>query len=289
MSTRTPVELHEIDLPRGTIRYRDEGTGPPIVFVHGVLVHGGLWSKVVDHLDGDFRCVSPDWPLGSHAVPMAPDADLTPVGLADLVAAFIEGLGAGPVTLVGNDSGGAISQLVATHHPERVAKLVLTNCDAFDQFPPRMFAYLRWAAFIPGALPTLAQSMRLKSARRLPIAFGWLSKEPMDDELVDSFVRPGLESSAIRRDARKVLRGLSPRYTRAAAENLPSFDRPALVAWGTEDKFFPADHARKLAEILPNARLEWIEGARAFVAQDRPDRLAQLLREFVGGSEGTVA
>jgi pimeloyl-ACP methyl ester carboxylesterase len=272
----------EIHLPQGTILYRDEGAGAPIVFVHGVLVHGGLWAKVAGRLRDEFRCISPDWPLGSQRVPMSPDADLTPAGLADLVADFIERLDLGPVTLVGNDSGGAISQLVATRHPERVERLVLTNCDAFDQFPPRMFAYLRWAAFVPGAVGALAQSMRLHPVRKLPIAFGRLTKYPMDEDLVETFVRPSIENAGVRRDIKKVLRTISPRYTRAAAEELPHFHKPVLIAWGTDDKFFPAEHARKLAEILPNARLEWVEGARAFVPQDQPDRLAELLRDFVG-------
>jgi pimeloyl-ACP methyl ester carboxylesterase len=271
----------EVRLSGGTVRYRDEGAGDPIVFVHGVLVNGGLWAPVVDRLSSDFRCIAPDWPLGSHGVPMAPDADLTPTGVADLVAELIDELGLERVTLVGNDSGGAISQLVATRHPDSIEKLVLTNCDAFDQFPPRMFVYLRWATFVPGAVTALAQSMRFTSVRKLPFAFGWLTKHPMDDALVESFVRPSLESAAVRRDTKKVLRAISPRYTRAAAELLPRFDKPVLVAWGKDDKFFPAANARRLAEILPKARLEWIEGAHAFVPQDQPERLAELIRVFV--------
>ena len=274
-------DREQIGLSQGTIRYRDAGSGPPIVFVHGVLVNGDLWAKVVDRLSADFRCIAPDWPLGSHRIPMAPEADLTPNGLADLVAELVERLDAGPVTLVGNDSGGAISQLVATRHPSRVGRLVLTNCDAFDQFPPRMFAYLRWAAFVPGAVSVLAQSMRLPATRRLPIAFGWLTKKPMEKELLEAFVRPSIEDSGIRRDTKKVLRGLHPRYTREAAAALPRFDKPALIAWSRDDRFFPAEHARKLAEIMPNARLEWIDGAGALVPQDQPDRLAELIRQFI--------
>lgn len=271
----------ELALSAGTIRYRDVGEGHPIVFVHGVLVNGALWSRVAARLGSDFRCISPDWPLGSHRVPLAAGADLTPTGLADIVSEFVERLDAGPVTLVGNDSGGAIAQLVAIRHPERVERLVLTNCDAFDQFPPRMFGYLRWAAFTPGAVTLLAQSMRLQATRRLPIAFGWLTSQPMQPELLEAFVRPAIEDAGVRRDVKKVLRALSPRYTREAAEHLPKFTKPALVAWGRDDKFFPAEHARRLAAVLPNARLEWIDGARAFVPQDQPDRLADLIRAFV--------
>jgi pimeloyl-ACP methyl ester carboxylesterase len=271
----------EVALSRGTIRYRERGEGRPILFVHGVLVHGGLWSKVIDRLAPDFRCIAPDWPFGSHSVPMSRDADLTPDGVADLVAELVERLDLGPVTLVGNDSGGAIAQLVVTRYPERVERLVLTNCDAFDRFPPPMFGYLRWSTYVPGALTALAQTMRLRAARRLPIAFGWLTYEPMDAELVESFVRPSIDNPAVRRDLKKFLRTISPRYTRRAAKLLPTFDKPALIAWGRDDKFFPGDLARRLAATLPQATLEWIDGARAFVPQDQPDRLAELIRKFV--------
>ena len=282
MDVVRPANAHlDVALPQGTIRYRDAGAGRPIVFVHGVLVHGGLWGKVVERLRGDFRCLAPDWPLGSHRVPMAHAADLTPDGVADMVAAFVDRLDLGPVTLVGNDSGGAIAQLVATRYPDRVERLVLTNCDAFDRFPPPMFVYLRWVTHVPGAISLLAQSMRLQSTRRLPVAFGWLTHEPMDHDLVDSFVRPSIDDRVVRRDLKKFLRTISPRYTRRAAEQLPRFDKPALIAWGRDDKFFPAELAEKLAATLPNATLEWIDGARAFVPQDQPDRLAELISQFV--------
>jgi pimeloyl-ACP methyl ester carboxylesterase len=283
MGTTTPIgSAGEVALRQGTIRYADEGAGPPIVFVHGVLVHGGLWTKVVEKLRSDFRCIAPDWPMGSHRIPMSPDAALTPEDVADMVAELVERLDLGPVTLVGNDSGGAIAQLVATRHPGHIARLVLTNCDAFDRFPPPMFGYLRWATYVPGAVTVLAQSMRLQATRRLPIAFGWLTHEPMDPELVESFVRPSLDDRGVRRDLKKFLRTISPRYTQRAAAALPRFDKPALIAWGRDDKFFPAELAEKLAATLPDARLEWIDGARAFVPQDQPDRLADLIRQFAG-------
>src|SRR5688572_25726708 len=110
---------HEVHLPQGTIRYREDGTGEPLLFVHGVVVNGSLWRNVAGPLSKDFRCIVPDWPLGSHEVPMAPDADLSPTALAQLVVDFMDALGLEQVTLVGNDTGGAICQLVAANHPDR--------------------------------------------------------------------------------------------------------------------------------------------------------------------------
>ena len=170
MSVSTQLgDQKEVTLPQGTIRYRERGNGEPIVFVHGLLVNGDLWRKVVPSLSKDFRCITPDWPLGSHDVPMNSGADFSMSGLAKLINDFIVALDLQNVTLVGNDSGGALSQLVVTEHPDRIGRLVLTPCDAFEVFPPGMFKYLGLAARIPGGLFQLAQGQRIRALRRLPI------------------------------------------------------------------------------------------------------------------------
>ena len=270
-----------VRLPEGPIEYVDRGEGEALLFLHGALVNAELWRKVVGQLEGGFRCIAPDLPLGSHRAPMSPDADLSPPGLADLVADFVEALGLERVTLVGNDTGGALAQLVATRHPDRVARLVLTDCDAFDNFPPRFFNFLRYAAYVPGVIPVLYQPMRLRAPRRLPISFGWLAKRPIDDAAMDSYVRPVLESRAVRRDVKKVLRALDSRYTMEAAGKLKSFERPALIVWSVEDRFFPFEHAKRLARILPNSRLESVSDSYTFVPEDQPERLAALVKEFM--------
>jgi pimeloyl-ACP methyl ester carboxylesterase len=133
----------EIELPQGRLRVHDIGTGPTLVFVHGALVNANLWRKVVGQLSDRFRCVTLDLPFGSHLVPMPPAADLTPPAAAALIADAIAALELDDVTLVGNDTGGAICQLVATRRPERIGGLVLTSCDAFDNFPPKVMQPLK--------------------------------------------------------------------------------------------------------------------------------------------------
>jgi pimeloyl-ACP methyl ester carboxylesterase len=270
-----------IELPQGTIRYSDSGNGEPLVFVHGFLVDSSLWQDLVPRLQPDFRCICPDLPLGSHPTPMRPDADLSAPGVATLVADFIERLGLEQVTLVGNDSGGALSQLMVTSRPERVGRLVLTNCDAYENFPPLAFRYLTLAARIPGALTALTQSMRLGFVRRAPIAYGWLTKRRLDSGLLRRWTEPSVRNGEIRRDARKFLRGTSPRQTLEAAEKLRSFERPTLLAWGEDDRFFGIKYAERLAADIPNARLERIPEARTFVALDQPGRLADILAAFM--------
>lgn len=271
----------EAQLSAGSIRYREHGSGAPIVFVHGLLVNGLLWRKVVPPLEPDFRCIVPDWPLGSHPVSMRADADLSPPGLARLVDEFMEALELDGVTLVANDTGGAIAQITAANHPGRIGRLVLTNCDAFDNFLPPAFRPLQYAAKVPGLLTAVMQGMRFDVLRkRAPGAFGWLIKKDLDGAPLAEWTRPFLSDRAIRRDTVKVLKGISPRYTNEAAERLRSFDRPTMLAWAVEDRFFKLKFAERLAETIPGTRLERIEDSYTFVSEDQPERLAELIRAF---------
>jgi pimeloyl-ACP methyl ester carboxylesterase len=270
-----------VELPQGTIAYADSGSGDPMVFVHGLLVDGRLWRKVTPRLATDHRCIVPDLPLGSHRTPMNSDADLSPPGLARLLADFLEALDLKRVTLVANDTGGAISQIMAANHPERIGRLVLTPCDAFENFLPPAFRPLQYAARVPVLLTGAMQGMRLAPMRRLPNAFGWLIKNEKDDELLGEWFRPFLSDAGVRRDTVKVLRGISPRYTEEAAEKLRTFDRPTMLAWAKEDRFFKPKFAERLAETIPGARLEWIEDSYTFVSEDQPERLVKLIEDFV--------
>jgi pimeloyl-ACP methyl ester carboxylesterase len=282
-------EQKEASLPDTTIRYRERGQGEPIVFVHGLLVNGDLWRKVVPLLADDFRCITPDWPLGSHELPTRPGADLSPPGLARMIADFTTAVGADGATLVGNDTGGGLSQIAVTDHPDRFGRLVLTPCDAYDNFPPRAFRYLIWAARVPGGITALMQPMRVRALRNTPIAFGWLAKHGIDKEASDSYVRPLLENRAVRRDVVSVLRQIRPEYTEAAATRFSRFERPVLLAWSREKAFFPWRHAERLAADFPNARIEEITDSYAFVPEDQPRRLAELIRGFAGEAVSKAA
>jgi pimeloyl-ACP methyl ester carboxylesterase len=279
----------QVQLPQGTIDYRERGTGEPIVFVHGALVNADLWRKVVPGLAKDFRCIAPDLPLGSHRRPLSPDADLSPTGAAQLIADFLAALDLQNVTLVGNDTGGALCQLVVTRHPERVGRLVLTNCDAYDKFPPSFFKYLFLGAHIPGFVGALAQPLRVPALRNAPLAYGWLAKRKIPAEITEGWIRPGLNSKEVRRDTTKLLKNAHPRYTQEAATHFKEFDKPVLIAWGTEKDFFPTEYGERLARDFPQGRLERIDDSYTFVAEDQPERLAQLIGEFAREPAGATA
>jgi pimeloyl-ACP methyl ester carboxylesterase len=281
--------MHELTLPQGTIRYRDEGTGPTIVFVHGALVDGRLWDPVVERLRDRFRCVVPDLPLGSHKVGLHADADLSPHGIARLIADVLERLELTDVTLVGNDTGGALCQLLVVAHPERVSRLVLTDCDAFEDFPPKAFKSLVIAAKVPGALRAGLAPMRIRALQRLPIAYGRLTRRPVPHDVIDGWVTPALQDRAVLRDARKALSQLDPRILLDNTPKLSSFDRPVLLLWASEDKFFKIEHAHRLARIFPDARVQELTDAYTFVSWDQPERVAEEVGAFVGQAAGSVA
>ena len=213
---------------------------------------------------------------------MRADADLTPPGVARVLADFMAALELDDVTLVGNDTGGAICQLVAAGHPERLGRLVLTPCDAYENFLPPFFRPLQYAAKVPGLLTTLVQPMRMRALQRGPMGFGMLiSPDNIDPDVLDSWIRPYLNDGGVRRDTIRFLRSISNRYTIEAAEKLRSFDRPTLIAWAPEDRFFKLRFAERLAKEIPNARLVRIEDSRTFVSEDQPERLAEEIASFV--------
>jgi pimeloyl-ACP methyl ester carboxylesterase len=281
MSTETN-ERKQIELPSGTVRYREAGSGKPLVFVHGYLVDGRLWDGVVDRLADRFRCLAPDWPMGAHQIAMRPDADLSPPGVAATIAAFLAALELEDVTVVGNDSGGAMSQVLVTRHPQRIGRLVLTNCDTHENFPPGIFKAMPPLAKLPGGMQALSAPFRIPALARR--AFRPFARLPLPDELVASWLRPATSDPGVMRDLRKVTIGLDKRYTLAAAEKLRGSELPILLAWAPADPYFPLRYAERLAAAAGNARIVEIAAARTFVPFDQPGRLAEEIAQFAGAS-----
>lgn len=275
--------MPEMDLAAGTIDYEDTGGGGPVVvLLHGLMMDGSLWRGVVAALRPDFRCVVPTLPLGGHRRPMDPAADLSGRGQARLVAELMERLDVRDVTIVGNDWGGA-QLLVAEGRDERVGRLVLTSQEAFDNFPPGLPGRAVWLlAKGPGGITAAAmQPLRLRPLRRTPVAFGWMSKRPVPDQVMDAWLRPVLTRRETRRDLTKYLRTSDKGDYLWAAERLRSFDRPSLVVWATEDRVMPLAHGRRLAEILKRGQLVEIRDSYTLLPEDQPEALARAIRRFV--------
>jgi len=266
-----------VNLPDGRIEYEDRGSGRPIVCVHGYLMGGDLWDEVAERLAGrGHRVLTPTWPLGAHRHALADDADRTPLGHARRIAAFLDALDLRDVILLGNDTGGALAQLVAAHHPERLGALVLTNCDVFENFPPSFFKLLRPLARSRRAFAGLAVALRSGAIRRSPAGYGLLSHAGVDDRAV-GWVRPIREDVGVREDTRLFTRALRSQALLDAEPAMRRFDRPVLIVWGTDDRLFPVRDAERLVAMFPNARLELVPQSRTYVMVDQPDRLADLV------------
>jgi pimeloyl-ACP methyl ester carboxylesterase len=268
----------EIDLPAGRIRYREAGAGKPIVFVHGYLVDGRLWDGVVDRLSDRYRCFAPDWPIGAQQIAMKPDADLSPPGVAATIASFLDAIDLEDVTIVGNDSGGAMSQVLVTRHPERIGRLVLTNCDTHENFPPGAFKAMPPLAKLPGGMTLLAAPFRIGTVARR--AFRPFAKARIPDDLIASWMRPAISDAGVMRDLKKVTVGMNKRYTLEAAQKLRGSQLPILLTWAPGDKYFPISYAERLASEAGNARIVQIPDSRTFVSLDQPQRLAEEIAEF---------
>ncbi|WP_458316990.1 alpha/beta fold hydrolase [Mycolicibacterium brisbanense] len=266
-----------IEISAGTVHFEEFGPkdGRPVVFVHGYMMGGQLWRQVSARLAArGLRCIAPTWPLGAHPEPLRPGADRSIRGVANIVADTLTALDLDDVVLVGNDTGGVVTQLVAVHHPERIGALVLTSCDAFEHFPPPILKPLIRAAHSKALFRGVAQAVRIPAVRKR--AYAGLAHANID-VLTREWVHTTRSNPAIAEDLRQFTLSLRTEVTTGVAARLPEFDRPTLIAWSADDVFFELGDGERLAQTIPNARLEVIDGARTFSMIDRPDRLADLL------------
>ena len=279
-----PAELKTVDLPQGRVRYREAGprdaAAPVVVFVHGLLVNGSLWSDVADVLaEAGIRSIAPDLPLGAHPIALAADADLSPRGVARLVLDLLAALDLTGVTLVGNDTGGALCQFVVDTDAARIGSLVLTNCDAFDQFPPKPFGVLVRLCKHPALLRAALRPARAGAIRHSALGFGPLIRNPraLDPQRSRGWVEPVLTDRGVGRDLARFAKSVDPAELLDVSTRLGRFGKPVTLAWGTADRFFTLDLGRRLRDAFGAATMIEVEGAKTFVAIDEPQHLADAI------------
>lgn len=274
-----------VQLDQGPVHYRIAGpensSRPAVVFLHGILVNGDLWTGVADALAAEgIRSYALDLPLGAHPTPLLPDADLTPRGVARLVIAFLAALGLENVTLVGNDTGGALCQFLIDIDASRIGRLVLTNCDAFDKFPPAPFGLIVKAARRPGRIYAMMTMMRLTWARHSVLGYGPLVRNRLDAALTRRWITPALVHDGVRRDTARFMRAIRPAELLDVSTRLHRFTKPVLLLWGASDRFFKLTLARRLQDAFPDARLVEVDGERTFLPLDEPGRVAHEIDQF---------
>jgi pimeloyl-ACP methyl ester carboxylesterase len=278
------MESQRLDTRLGSLAWRSSGRGPALVFFAGALANGGLWRDVITALEDRYTCITVDLPLGAHPWPLSPGADRSAMSLARLQLDCLELLGVEDATVVANDTAGGLLLLsLASGHPAlgRVGRLVLTNCENYDQFPPDK---LRLAASASRAVPWLAQALlrlqtRSAAGRRRGIAT--VTASGLDDERLESFFGPMQRDRRVAADLVAAIAGERPQILLDAAEAIPRFDRPVLLIWGEECPFFPMAGARRLASDFPKATLIPVPGAKTWVPVDKPAAVADAIATFV--------
>lgn len=268
-----------VSLPCGPVGVRECGDGRPVVLLHGLVANGLVWRHVADGLGGGNRCIAPDLALGSHT-PALPDADLTLPGLARTVVDLLDTLEIPQAVLVGNGYGGDIAQVVAACYPQRVEALVLVATNAFDSDPWPVKLLSRLVS-LPGAGLLQSTLIGLKPVQRLPITYGGATKRPIPADIMASYLGPLRSDPLVRNDFRRFLGGLSPAYLAEYSLRLADYDRPALVVWPREERYFPAEGASRLVQTLPQATLRFIDDSYAWVPEDNPAPLVGLLDQFL--------
>jgi pimeloyl-ACP methyl ester carboxylesterase len=279
-----------VEVGAGKLEYGDTGgAGPVLVLLHGLAMDGRVWSDVIGELGGGYRCITPSLPFGAHPLPLRPDADLSLRGIGRIVADFLDALDLDDVTLVFNDWSGA-QTMIADGLMDRVGRLVLTPCEAFENYPPGIPG--RVAALsggLPGGLTVMRATLGVRRVRQLPFVFGRMSRRGVPEELMRSWLEP-LKRAEIRRDVRKyvvdVRRGR--RDMLAATPALAGFTKPVLVAWSPDDRLMRPENGRRLADAFPNSRLVEIPDSYVLMPIDQPAALAGALRDFIATAAPAV-
>jgi pimeloyl-ACP methyl ester carboxylesterase len=282
------MESGRLETRLGPLAWQSSGRGPALVFFAGALANHDLWRDVVVAMEGRYRCITIDLPLGAHPWPLSTGADRSATSLARLLLDCLELLAVEDATVVANDTAGGLLLLsLASGHPAlgRVGRLVLTNCESYDQFPPDK---LRKATALCRALPRLARALvrlqlrlqlRSPSVRRRGVST--VAASGLDDERAESFYGPAARDRQVAGDLVAAMAGFRPQLLIDAAEAIPRFDRPVLLIWGDACDFFPMAHARRLASDFPRATLVSVPGAKTWVPVDSPAMVAGAIAEFV--------
>jgi pimeloyl-ACP methyl ester carboxylesterase len=276
------MTVSTVAIPAGQIELHEIGDGAPLLFLHGALAGWQVWEPVAAPLAArGYRVIMPTLPLGAHRYPMTAGTDLKPPGLARIVVDLITALEVDRPTLVSTDTFTAISQMVLTLHPGVAGGAVLTSGDCFRYFFPPIFRHLQALGYAPAMLRMVGKMTRNEGTRQSPLGFGLLTHRGVSDEVAIDWTESLINHREVRRDAAAVLRGINTRHTMAAAKALPDVDVPVMLVWGEDDKAFPMKLARRLAELIPNCRLETVPGSATFVSLDAPEVLVDLIADFV--------
>jgi pimeloyl-ACP methyl ester carboxylesterase len=272
------ADRRTVATPSGTISYVERGDGPVALFVHGVLLNGYLWRHQLDALQDVRRCIAVD--LLAHGHTDAADGqDVSVTANAHMLAQFLDALRIERVDLVGNDSGGGICQIFAALYPHRLRSLTLSDCDAHDNWPPE--AFQPFVAMVAGGgLPeTIGAMVSDKAVFRSALAPAYERPDDVRDATIDAYLQPFAQSPRRMGELERFINAFDCRHTLAIEDGLRTLEAPTLIAWGTDDVYFPLEWSRWLQRTIPGTtrRIDF-PGARIFFPEERPEAFNRELR-----------
>ena len=270
----------QVQTPSGPASYIDTGgPGRVALFVHGLGTSSYLWRHVIDQLDGQRRCVAVDLPL--HGLtPAAADQDFTLPGFARFLAGFCAGLELTDIDLVANDTGGAISQVFATGHPELLHTLTLTNCETHKNMPPKVLLPAAWLAHLGLAARISPRLLRdIRRGRKRFYGLGYQDIENLPEDLARFWLETQFATPELARQNQRIMTSLHARDLLAVEPALARLQVPTLIVWGTSDIFFRRKWAYWLRDTIPGAtEVVELSGARIFFPDERATELTAALR-----------
>jgi pimeloyl-ACP methyl ester carboxylesterase len=267
--------------PSGQIAYVEQGSGPVALFIHGVPLNGFHWRYVMAAMQDRRRCLALDL-MGLGHTRIAPQQEVSFTAQARMVLQFLDALGIDRVDLIGNDSGGAVAQIFAANHPERLRTLTLTNCDVHDNWPPEAIAPAMAAAREGTLVDRYAALLTDTAERQARLARAWANPAVLTDETYRVYIEPLLASAATRNNFHRYWLAFDNAQTRAIEDRLRQLSVPTLIVWALDDLYFPVRWAHWLRDTIPGVvRLVEVPGAKLFFPEDQPQALVGPLRELL--------
>lgn len=279
--TQIAFTTKSVKTPSGRISYVEAGSGPVVLFVHGVLLNKHLWRKQLAALSDIRRCIAVDL-LAHGDTEISPDQDVSVTANANMLREVLDALSIDQVDLVGNDSGGGISQIFSALNPNRVRTLTLSDCDTHDNWPPEAFKPFLEMAAAGGLKDTLSAMLADKTIYRSPGALGPAYEHPenVTDEDIETYLSPFLRNEQRIKDLQRFGGAFDNHHTLAIEPQLRQLQVPTLIVWGTDDVYFPVKWAYWLHGAIPGAKPPVIyEGARLFFLEERADAFNEELRK----------
>ncbi|HEY3871873.1 MAG TPA: alpha/beta fold hydrolase [Actinocrinis sp.] len=283
--SETSAWRNTVQTAAGEISYLEAGSGRPVLLVHGLGTNAALWRNLIAELRDEYRLLALDLPAHGRSPVPPPDADApTLTGLAEAVNAFCDALGLAAVDVVSNDTGGAVVQIFASRHPERINTLTLTNCEAHDNLPNELFRGTVELARAGRLVAASAQLLENRALVRSERSLGSNYEDPayLTDEMIDSYLGPVAGNPQGAAWFQRLLAGLDPAELLGAEPGLRALAAPALIVWGAADLHFEVSWAHFLRGLLPGAvGVVELPGARLHFPDERAVEFAAILRRHL--------